>query len=725
MLYLTEVDKYCLSSIIILKRESDFAMVLKIDFHVHTKQDVMKDSMFTYSQKWLSDYVRISHLNAIAITNHNLFDIEQFTEIKQFIEMNENVKVYPGIELSILTGHMLLIYNDTDNFINELHEANTKLAILDLGKSGGVSLAQFYNIFPSWKEAILVVDLNKSNGFDVPEELNESVIVGGVANQQHFQRHINLDADCTPVLFSDCHAAEDEIDDKRNDINTLSMKGTFIEEENVDWNKIRRSINKKSKVSVNRDSLKDVFDINNDNHPVRLSTSLNLIIGRRGSGKTHLIEQIKNEMSDPSHQENNIYFQEQFNIQKNRKLFLENQQNKESERVFQEWISKFDTEFSVIKEDIIKKDFTINIEEWLTQLKNYAVKKNANSAASRIKILTEQPYYITDLKILSNQFSSLTEMLKTPELWQVLDDQTKQVFIEAHSKLQRYLVKQESKILIQKQVNDLLAATKQTANNLTGAPQLPIINLSSAYEEYLLTKYTNTFVKFLLDETPKLLNKKDVSGYKIVVKKQRFKNSDDMRTKWKTKLAVKEKLFDHYSNNDFVSFFRSLGRDPIYQELYKEESLPRFLFDLQVSLETSDGRIASGGQEVAFALMLGLEEAKNFDIALIDEPEASLDNHFIKERLIPKLRELSKYATVFVVTHNSTLGALLSPDYLIVAKNNHGVFDVMSGKYNDYIVKNIATGTEISYYDDFIDAMEAGFLTYKEKGRIYEDLGNK
>ena len=58
--------------------------------------------------------------------------------------------------------------------------------------------------------------------------------------------------------------------------------------------------------------------------------------------------------------------------------------------------------------------------------------------------------------------------------------------------------------------------------------------------------------------------------------------------------------------------------------------------------------------------MMRLEESKSYPIILIDEPEASLDNTYIKDELIPALKKLATHSTIFLVTHNSTLGALIN-----------------------------------------------------------------
>jgi len=114
-----------------------------------------------------------------------------------------------------------------------------------------------------------------------------------------------------------------------------------------------------------------------------------------------------------------------------------------------------------------------------------------------------------------------------------------------------------------------------------------------------------------------------------------------------------------------------------------------------------------------------LDEAKNKQIVLIDEPEASLDNEFLKNELIAAIRRLKENSTVFVITHNSTLGTLLKPDYLIVTKKDgNNDYKVLTGAYSSKSISN--DSQEVGSFDLFVEAMEAGIDTYQEKGEEYE-----
>ena len=75
----------------------------KIDFHIHTIS-TDRDADFDFSLESLRMYVEECGLDAIAITNHDVFDTEQFRSIEKELD----IPVFPGIEVSLNCGHLLI-----------------------------------------------------------------------------------------------------------------------------------------------------------------------------------------------------------------------------------------------------------------------------------------------------------------------------------------------------------------------------------------------------------------------------------------------------------------------------------------------------------------------------------------------------------------------------------------------------------------------------------------
>ena len=73
----------------------------KMDLHIHTVS-TKRDKPFAFSIEKLKGYVIQEKVDLIAITNHNLFDAQQFSDITNALP----IKVFPGIEVDIEGGHV-------------------------------------------------------------------------------------------------------------------------------------------------------------------------------------------------------------------------------------------------------------------------------------------------------------------------------------------------------------------------------------------------------------------------------------------------------------------------------------------------------------------------------------------------------------------------------------------------------------------------------------------
>ena len=112
----------------------------KIDLHIHTVQSI-SDHPFEFSIDLLESYVTNREIDCIAITNHNLFDKEQFDSIKDKL----NIVVYPGIEIDLESGHLLMIF--PYERINDLVIANDKLESIIISEKDSLTLEQFKKYF--------------------------------------------------------------------------------------------------------------------------------------------------------------------------------------------------------------------------------------------------------------------------------------------------------------------------------------------------------------------------------------------------------------------------------------------------------------------------------------------------------------------------------------------------------------------------------------------------
>ena len=150
----------------------------KIDLHIHTvKTD--SDSPFILCMDTLKKYVAEVKLDAIAITNHNLFDRTQYEQIKSELA----IPVFPGIEIDVAKGHLLLISDgsDLDDFesrCNQVHIANPT-------RDDDISVNQLKSIFTDLNEYLLIPHYDKGpqlSSLAIHDIGNEFIFAGEVGN---------------------------------------------------------------------------------------------------------------------------------------------------------------------------------------------------------------------------------------------------------------------------------------------------------------------------------------------------------------------------------------------------------------------------------------------------------------------------------------------------------------------------------------------------------------
>ena len=136
---------------------------------------------------------------------------------------------------------------------------------------------------------------------------------------------------------------------------------------------------------------------------------------------------------------------------------------------------------------------------------------------------------------------------------------------------------------------------------------------------------------------------------------------------------------------------------------------------------------ASGGERSEFFLIEEIEKAHTYDMLLIDEPESSFDNKFLKKDVNSKIKEISKEMPVVLVTHNNTVGASIKPDYLICSRkmveDKNITWQIFTGYPTDKTLKSLDLA-EINTWEVYMDCLEGGSNTYEERAQSYADIKN-
>lgn len=169
------------------------------------------------------------------------------------------------------------------------------------------------------------------------------------------------------------------------------------------------------------------------------------------------------------------------------------------------------------------------------------------------------------------------------------------------------------------------------------------------------------------------------------------------------------------------------------QKIKEINGVPRssyheYFVNIKYSILNNYGKPVSGGERAEFLLLQKINEASNYDMLIIDEPESSFDNLFLKNKVNKIIKDISENMPVIIVTHNSTVGASIKPDFLIHTKRfitdeKEAIYKVYYGHPNDKELHTIH-GEVINNANVTMDCLEAGEDAYNERRSNYDLLKN-
>jgi len=231
----------------------------KIDLHIHTVSTVWDDG-FSFNLQKLEKYVSEAKLDAIAITNHNVFDGTQFRSIGETL----GVVVFPGIEISLDCGHILII-SDVANLKD--FEGKAELVAKRINQiEDSISVEELGKIFGDLNKYLVIPHYDKQPAIkgEILDQIAKYISAGEVDSAKKFIRAVKDERKLTPVLFSDVRIC-DELD-------RLPTRQTYIDCGELTLNAIKACLRDKGKVALSETDGNNLFPIFDDGQ--KLSTRL-------------------------------------------------------------------------------------------------------------------------------------------------------------------------------------------------------------------------------------------------------------------------------------------------------------------------------------------------------------------------------------------------------------------------------------------------------------------
>lgn len=669
----------------------------KIDFHIHTVQSV-SDRHFEFDVESLKEYVNLLKIDCIAITNHNLFDKTQFEEICKKLE----IKVFPGIEIDLEGGHLLLI--SENDILDDFALKCQKVKDLIPTKDDSITYEQLIDIFPNIKDYLLIPHYDKKPNIKpiTLEKLGDNIIAGEVTSLRKFKNCIKETDKLTPLIFSDCRFVEN--------MPSYPTRQTYVDVEDTTLNAIKGCLYDKSKVFLSEEDGNDFFQATDDG--ILLSTSLNVIVGGRSSGKTYTLNKICENFD-------NVKYLRQFSLLQNDKENFKKLITTRHSLVTENYLKEFKDVVLDVNEIDLKYN-EISLDKYLISLKKYASETNNLDTFSKCKLYNETKFTLDNLENLKKLISATETLLETNEYKDIVnkhatDTSLKNLaidLIEKHNELYEQNLKKDW-------TNNLIESIKDSLKFRSTTTSIEEVDFSRIQSEKIKVQKFIRLVKNVQAE--KIIDSKEIRGFKVLAKTKKYTGAGQLKKKSKTNLRFSD-AFNNYENPyKYLISLQDIGIEET--EFYK------YFVDIDYRTLNKHGYEVSGGERSEFNLLHEISDALKHDLLLIDEPESSFDNIFLKSEVNELIKEISKEIPVIVVTHNSTIGASINPNHLVFTQKtvNAGNVDykVFFGHPTSKILKSV-DGETIKNLDVLLNCLEAGEDAYNQRNITnYEILKDK
>ena len=677
----------------------------RCDLHIHTVPSV-SDRAFTYDKDILLDYVVKTGLDVIAITNHNLFDYKQFQEIKSSLS---NAVVLPGIEVDLEGGHILVIANNDDGTLFDFNTKCEEVKNLIKTKDDDITYNTFMRIFGELSKYLLIPHYEKEPKLhkDVIKKLGRNIIAGEVSSVKKFIYMKKEETELTPVFFSDFRTEKGVTPDK------YPVSHTFLDIDQVNVNTLKLCLMDKTKVSLTSEKGIELFQIFPNGQ--MLSTGLNIMFGKRSTGKTYTLDAIANRF------EGKAKYIKQFELLNTGKN--DSDQFEYDLKVRQENSAEdFLREFGIIVTDMLKTcsadEDEMKLHKYLEAVMSSAQQSDVNDVFSKSKLFNESDYKEQSHDDIKKLITATLTLLESQLYKQIINKHLPETSLKA---LLKELIEQfwEEKVQRQyfKEVNNMIKTVKESLQLKSAAPRIPDIDL---YQYFINKKKREVFAQVALAVKKKRTISTEKAGhFTISVSARPFANATDLKTIGLRQVSLTNAFAKYGNPIQYLDELKAAG--------IESDRIYKLFAAIDYRILNSSGLPVSGGERSEFNFLQKIKDAILCDILIIDEPESSFDNIFLKNEVNKFIKEMAESMPVIISTHNNTIGGSIKPDYILYTEKKMKAdgphFNIYSGYPTAQFLKDV-NGNIIENYEITLNSLEAGEQAYSERKDIYETLKN-
>ena len=711
---------------------------MKIDLHCHTKKTKSFESESRNVELNLfREKVEEAEVKMLGITNHNYFNKDEYILFKESVK--DICYVMPGIELDVegniekTRGHIILVANP-----EELDLFNEKINNM-LGNTKPddfcINSHLLYNIFKDMNVIYIAhflkdkqlseSDLNDlASIMDHPlrllKEASNIVSIGVLQSNNH---RAMIGSDVTDWNeYEKCFFAELKFDVKDySHLLRLVDKDTLLISDLINEN-----FNENVKVYGISDKKEYPFNI-------PIYDDVNIIFGDKGSGKTEILNSLKNyyELKGLKY---TIFFGGDKQDWYEQKIKLNDLDYVYTNLKLE---SDYKTEISKIKTFIDTNPISLKnyYKYYKNTSKNKKRKKMLCLEINKLHSYTDKIY-----KGLFEDINNIDDFINKANAFQykkinekeIIDliIQLKNTKLHIYEKYKEVWIEENSKRLL----DDFVEKMNNFVSQNIGSPSMPTeTGLCEFIKNRIELKDNVSTILNVLNNTKSsnniFIGKLGLKGEVELTTMYSFINSSNKRNIDSKSLKTnKTELSTIISELEKINIDIASDKIPNNIKLIKDNITKIKLTDINEFISVSKSFTINGvqykpskGELAILSLQHDLLSKKDYDIFLIDEPEANLGSTYINEEIVPLIKDLASAKKVLVIaTHDANIAIRTRPSCSILKTVDNDKYKTYIGNMFTDELKEIVTGEKLSWKEESIKYLEGGKEAFEERGDLYE-----
>lgn len=706
---------------------------MKIDLHCHTKQIKSGDgSGRNVTPVIFREKISNANVKIVAITNHNAFDYEQYSELRETVK--DICAVWPGIEIDIRGSnskkfHLIVVANP-DN----AQTFASKINALYCGKDLETCTFQLQDVYDALNESdvIYIPHYHKTPSIS-EEDRNELLKIVGdpsrvfVELQDHRSLGVFANHDYNVLIGSDVKDwskyEECTFADLRLPVESFSQFCLLAKRDSVVVNTL---LNKKNTYSVIASPHKQIH------FPLTLYADVNIIFGQKGTGKSEIISSLFDEIrkkglscvkyvgSTKDDDFNDLTKTKDMSpdISKlgvdscERDIEFLHSWSDSTPTLFSKYLDWYKTKDNNANKSRMKITEAsvigcVQSPEYRQHSRDY---KSVKEILTKLQNIDIQNYLGADQKTFSELLLRLRDTIYLAFKQDVIEQQSLQLTDYSIEKIKNFADKN----------SDTVSKPSSTGFREFAIGRLKLNEcLSHIFKSLGASEFNEQEYLGELEEKGKLyINKR----YRMLCNDSRAAEFRERITVLRELRELMERISGDVFGENVSSLLTSLSAK--LKEL-NISTLCAFLgLSKQIVLSSGEEYKPSNGERGILLLQQVL--SKEADAYFLDEPELGMGNSYIDTNIRPLISSLAKcHKVVVVATHNANIAVRTLPYISIFRVHENGQYTTYVGNpFNDCLV-NIDDPSDIkSWTEESLHTLEGGQEAFYERKSIYESKNN-